>query len=173
MVNSKKVVPIIGVVLVIVVLFSVFGTPRYQSIKVKNEKFEGLESKLKAEVNTSTEIDIKELTNFDWDECYVFTPYCSSKEIYEKVGTEWTAYKTFIGFLMFHGIENEIVDDYQQLIVFKKDSKVILSERYSINQLPIIFKLDNYKFTSNNAKFIVTVAKQYDEGKIKELVLRK
>jgi len=56
--------------------------------------------------------------------------------------------------------------------VFKKDSKVILSAQYSLNQLPIIFKLDNYKFASSNADFIVSVAKQYDLGRIKELSLK-
>jgi hypothetical protein len=173
MVKYKKAVLITGLGLVIVILFFIFGTPKYQSLKVKYEKFEGLESKLKAEVNTNTEIDIKKLTDFEWDECYVFNPYYPSKQVYEKVGTEWTSFRTFIGFFIFHDIENETVNDNQYLIVFKKDSKVILSKVYSIIQLPIIFKMDNYKFTSNNAKFIVTVAKQYDDGNVKELVLRK
>ena len=57
-------------------------------------------------------------------------------------------------------------------MVFKKGNKVVLSRRYSINELPVIFKLDNYKFTSNKAKFLVTVAKQYDKDKIKELILK-
>ena len=116
-----------GVVLVITILFSIFGTPRYQSIKVKNENFIGLENKLKEAVNTNTEIDIKKLTDFDWDECYVFPPYYSAKQVYEDVGTEWTTCKTFIGFLMFHDIESQTMNDDQFIIVFKKDHKVILS----------------------------------------------
>lgn len=173
MVKEKKAVLISGVIIVISILFSIFGTPRYQSIKIKNEKFEGVESKLKVEVNRNTEIDINKLTDFDWDECYVFPPYYPSKQVYEKVGTEWTTYKTFIEFLMFHHIENQAFNEDQQLIVFKKDSKVILSEVYRLNTLPIIFKVDNYKFTSNNAKFMVIVAKQYDDDKIKELIIKK
>ena len=90
MLKSKKVVPIIGVVLVIAILFLIFGTPRYQSIKVINQNFAGLENKLKEAVNTNTEIDIKKLTDFDWDEWYVFPPYYSAKQVYEEVGTEWT-----------------------------------------------------------------------------------
>lgn len=169
---NKKVVLIIGAVLVIIILFSIFGTPRYQSIKVKNESFVTLENKLKEAIKTNTEIDINELTNFDWDECYVFTPYYPPKEVYEKVGTEWTTAKTYIGFLLIHDVENQTVNDDQYLIVFKKDNKVILSENYNLNQLPVIFKLDNYTFASNNAKFIVTDTKQYDENKIKELILK-
>lgn len=172
MLAKKKIVLIMGIVLVIAVLFLIFGTPRYQSIKVKNKNFASLESKLKEEVNTNTEINIKELTDFDWDECYVFTPYYPPKEIYEKVGAEWTTTKTYIEFLLFHNSENQTVNDDQYVIVLKKNSKVILSAQYSLNQLPIIFKLDNYKFASNNADFIVSVAKQYDLGRIKELSLK-
>jgi len=170
---NKKIVSIIGAVLVIIISFSIFGTLRYQFIKVKNESFVNLENKLKEVVNTNTEIDINELTDFEWDECYVFTPYYSPEAIYEKVGVEWTTTKTFIEFLLFHDVENQTVNDDQYMIVFKKDDKVILSAKYSLNQLPIIFKLDDYKIASNNAKFMVTVAKQYDEGKIKELILRR
>lgn len=173
MLKNKKLVLIVQVIFIITILFCIFGTPRYQSIKVKNESFVDLENKLKEAVNSSTEIDIKKLTGFDWDECYVFTPYYPSKAVYEKVGTEWTSHKTFIGFLMFHNMENETVNDDQYLIVFKKESKVILTARYSLDQLPVIFKLENNRFTSDNAKFIVSVPKQYDEGKIKELVFKK
>lgn len=170
---NKKIVSIIGSVLVVIISFFIFGTQRYQSIKVKNESFVNFENKLKEAVNTNTEIDINKLTSFDWDECYVFTPYYPPKAIYEKVGVEWTTTKTFIEFLLVHDSENQTINDDQYMIVFKKDNKVILSAKYSLNQLPVIFKLDNYKVASNNAKFMVTVVKQYDEGKIKELLLKK
>lgn len=172
MLGKKKMVFIMGIILVIAVLFLIFGTPRYQSIKVKNKNFASLKSKLKEAVNTNTEINIKELTDFDWDECYVFTSYYPPEVIYEKVGVEWTTTKTYIEFLLFHNSENQTVNDGQYVIVFKKDSKVILSAQYSLNQLPIIFKLDNYKFASSNADFIVSIAKQYDLGRIKELSLK-
>ncbi len=171
--KKKKVVPIIGVALVIVILFLIFGTPRYQSIKIKNKSFLGLENRLKQAVKANTEIDIEKLTDFAWDECFVFTPYYPPEVIYEKVGAEWTTTKTYIEFLIFHNMENQIVNDDQYVIVFKKDSKVVLSAKYSLNQLPVIFKLDNYKFASSNAKFIVSIAKQYDEDNIKELFLKK
>ena len=172
MIDNKIIVRIIGVVFIIIILFFTFGTPRYQSMKTKSEGFSDLETKLKEASTIKSEIDINKLTNFDWDECYVFTPYYPSKAVYEMVGTEWTTSKTFIGFLMSHSEENETVNDDQFLMVFKKANKVVLSKRYSLSELPVIFKLDNYKFTSNNAKFLVTVAKQYDEGKVKELILK-
>ena len=172
MINNKIIVRIIGVVfIIIIIVFFIFGTPRYQSMKTKSEGFSDLATKLKAST-TKSEIDMNKLTNFVWDECYVFTPYYPSKAVYEMVGTEWTTSKTFIGFLMSHSAENETVNDDQFLIVFKKANKVVLAKRYSLSELPVIFKLDNYKFTSNNAKFLVGAAKQYDEGKVKELVLK-
>ena len=102
----------------------------------------------------------------------MFNPYYPSKAAYEKVGTEWTTANTFIEFLMFHNSENETLNDDQFLIVFKKENTVVLVKRYSLNELPIVFKLDNNKFTSNNAKFSLVISKQYNEEKIKELVLK-
>lgn len=173
MLNKRKILMIVGVVLLIAILFLIFGTPRYQSIKLKNKDFGGLENKLKEAVNANTEIDISKLTEFDWDECYVFPPYYPSEAIYKKVGAEWTTTKTYVQFLLFHNIENQTVNDDQYIIMFKKDNKVVLSAKYSLNQLPIIFKLDNYKFVNNNAKFIVSVAEQYAGGKIRELDLKR
>ncbi|MFL0196286.1 hypothetical protein ACJDU8_12045 [Clostridium sp. WILCCON 0269] len=173
MLTRKKVIPFVSLVLLIGVLFLIIGTPGYQSIRIKNRDFVSLENKLKEVVNTNTKIDIKELSDFVWDECYVFNPYYPPEAIYKKVGTEWTTARTYIGYLLFHNMENKTVNDEQFIIVFKKSNKVILSAKYSLNQLPVIFKLDNYKFTSDNSKFIVSVAKQYDEGKIKELSLKK
>ncbi len=167
MIKNKKVVPIIGMIFIVTVLFCIFGTPRYQSMKAKDEGFSNLENKLKQVSITNSVIDISKLTNFDWDECYVFTPYYPPAEIYKKVGTEWTTAKTFIGFIMTHSAENEMLNDEDYLMVFKKGTKVVLSKQYSINELPVIFKLDNYKFTSNKAKFLVT-----NEGKVKRLVLK-
>ncbi|BCZ47180.1 hypothetical protein psyc5s11_32470 [Clostridium gelidum] len=172
MIERKKVVRNIVIVFMITLLFFIVGTPRYQSMKIKSEGFSDLENKLKETVFDNSEIDIKKLTNFDWDECYVFNPYYPSKEVYEKVGVEWTNTKTFIGFLMIHDVENETSNDDQFLIVFKKENKVVLAKIYSLNELPVILKLEDNKFTSSNAKFLVTVSKQYDEGKIKELVLK-
>ncbi|UZW14480.1 hypothetical protein OSC52_01150 [Clostridium pasteurianum] len=168
--KSKKIFPLIGITLII--LFFIFGTPRYQSVKISNESFIVLENKLKEASNTNSEININNLTSFSWDECYVFPPYYPQEMIYEKVGREWTSSETFIEFLMFHNIENQTVNDDQYLIVFKKDNNIVLSKIYDLDQLPVIFKLDKYKFKSNNANFLIKVSNQYDEGKIKELTLK-
>lgn len=170
MIKNKKPIVIIGIFLSMAILFLIFGTPGYQSMKVKNRSFTDTESNIKETCSKNATIDLKKLTNFDWDECYIFTPYYPSEKVYEKAGIEWTTCRTFIGFLMFHGMENETVNDDQYLIVFKKGSRVILSAKYSLSQLPVIFRLDNCRITANNSGFQVTTAKQYDKGKIKELI---
>ncbi|ERI92333.1 hypothetical protein HMPREF1982_02315 [Clostridiales bacterium oral taxon 876 str. F0540] len=170
--SKRKSLIIIGAVLIAAILFSIFGTPKYQSMKINNISSETLISKLNEAVSTNPDVDMNKLTDFKWDECYVFTPYYSSKQVYEKTGVEWTSYKTFIGFLMFHSTENETVNDDQYLIVFKKDNKVVLADKYSLSKLPIIFKLKDFRITRDNAKFKVTASKQYDGGKVKELVLK-
>jgi thermostable 8-oxoguanine DNA glycosylase len=49
---------------------------------------------------------------------------------------------------------------------------IYVNEKESKADYRSSFKLDNYRFTSSNAKFIVSAAKQYDESKIKELILK-
>jgi len=172
MLVRKKPLIIIGAVVIAAILFSIFGTPKYQSMKINIISSEILHSTLKEAVSTNSEVDISKLTDFKWDECYVFTPYYPSKQVYEKTGVEWTSYKTFIGFIMFHSAENETVNDDQYLMVFKKDNKVVLADKYSLSKMPIIFKLKDFRITRDNAKFTVTASKQYDGGKVKELVLK-
>lgn len=173
MINKRNAVSIIGAVLVIAMVFSVFGTPTYRAMKLNNENFHEIKNKLKEAVNKNTEVDIKKLTNFKWDECYVFTPYYAPEDIYKKVGVEWTTTKTYMGFLLFHDGENQTTNDDQRVMVFKAGRKVVLSFTYNLNELPVVFKLDNYKFSRGNSKFKVEVAKGYAEGKIKELTLVK
>ena len=172
MIIIKRIGQFIAVVFILTLLFFTFGTSRYQSMKTKGCSLVVFENKLKKASAENSEIDISKLTNFQWDECYVFTPYYPSKDIYKKVGTEWTTAKTYLGFLVSHNAENDTISDEDFLIVFKKGTKVVLANKYSINQLPVIFKLDNFKFTRKNAKFLVTSSKQYDKGKIKELILK-
>lgn len=169
---KKKEISIASAILIIGILFLIFGTPSYQSIRIKSADFIGFKDKLKEMVSRNNEVNIKELTDFDWDEGYVFTPYYPPQEIYNRVGTEWTTTKTYIGYLLFHNTENQTVNDDEYVIVFKKDSKVVLAANYSLNELLVIFKLDDYKFLRNNSKFTVTAAKQYEEGKIKELTVK-
>ncbi|WHH58334.1 hypothetical protein [Petroclostridium sp. X23] len=165
----KKTMMVIGIIFIIIFFF-IFGTPKYQSMKIKSEDFSDFAIKIKEASKTYSEIDIKKFINFNWDECYVFPPYYPPERVYEKTGTEWTEYKTFIGFLLFHDIEHESVDDSDYLIVFKKDSKVVLSQITSSDELSVIFRLDNFKFASSNAKFLVRDAEQYEGEKIKELI---
>lgn len=170
MIKNRKPAVIIGIFLSIIILFLIFGTPGYQSIKIKNKSFGDTENNIKEACSKNNTIDLKKLTNFDWDECYIFTPYYPSEKVYEKTGTEWTTYRTYIGFLMFHGMENETVSDDQYLIVFKKDSRVILSAKYSLSQLPVIFRPDGCRIIVNNSRFQVTSSKQYNDSRVKELI---
>lgn len=169
----RKIIKIALVIFILILLFLIFGTPKYQSMKIKGIRFEETQNILKEDINTEAEVNISKLTNFQWDECYVFHPYYPSEEVYKKVGVEWTRCKTYLGYLIFHEVENETVNDDQYLIVFKKDNKVILSEIYDLNKLPVIFKLTDFKFTKDNGVFTVNNAKGYKEGKIKELIMKK
>lgn len=169
----RKNVKCILAVLTLILLFLIFGTPKYQSMKIKSRSFVEVENGIKEAVSISSEVDISKLINFQWDDCYVFHAYYPSEEVYKKVGREWTKCETYLGYLIFHRIENETVNDDQYLVVFKKDNKVILSEIYSLNELPVIFKIEDFKFTRDKGVFTVNSSKGFADGKIKELILKK
>ena len=58
----------------------------YNSHKVK-EDIE-LKNEVIKVVQSSKEIDFSKVTNFEWDEIYLFTPYTDSKEILKKDGVK-------------------------------------------------------------------------------------
>lgn len=143
-------------------LFLIFGTPSYQSIKIKAANDNFFKKEIVELSSSNKEIDIKECTDFQWDEFYVFPPYYPNENIFKDVGVKWTERRTYLGYLLFRDMEYEAVSEEQFLIVFKKDDKVILSKIYTTNKIPIIFKdsLNTYaplKVNVKKSKFIVNV----------------
>lgn len=61
---------------------------------------------------TSEMVILSDITPFEWDTVYRFTPYMSKEKIYETVGYRWD----YI---------SETVDEAMDQIVFMKDGKVV------------------------------------------------
>lgn len=167
--KKKRVLIIAGSLFVVFLLFFIFGTPEYREMKIKNEDFSTLETRLKDACTTKDVVNIAEEANFSWDECYVFPPYYPSEEVYKSVGKEWTSAKTFIEYVMFHNMENEVHSEGQYLIVFKSNGKVVLSTIYNLRDMPIVFNLKDNKFTKDKAKFSIKSSDKYGVSEVKEL----
>lgn len=104
--NFKKIVKFTPFILIIMVLIKILS----QDIWEKNE------SLLKEEVlaiqeNVKT-INLLDITPFEWDLIYSFSPYTSKEEIYKTVGYKWAGVKT-------------TVSEGMGQIIFMKDSKVV------------------------------------------------
>ena len=73
-------------VLALTILIGYIWWEYYNSHKVK-EDIE-LKNEVIKVVQSSKEIDFSKVTNFEWDEIYLFTPYTDSKEILKKDGVK-------------------------------------------------------------------------------------
>lgn len=114
------------------------------------------EKKLKENIlsikDVNNEIDLLDVTPFQWDELYSFAPYMPKEKIYEVVGYKWDDI-------------SETVSEGMNQIVFLKDGKVVCYVYgYSSNNVyGISFDKDHYKqgvlkFNSkDNLKFKVKV----------------
>ncbi len=83
-------------------------------------------------------INLQDVTPFEWDEVYSFTPYAPKEDIYETVGYKWDAI-------------SETVNEGMNQIVFLKDGKVVcyLYGYPENNGYGISFESNNDKGTSN------------------------
>lgn len=82
--KKKSIVMIL--VLALAILIGYIWWEYYNSHKVK-EDIE-LKNEVIKVVQSSKEIDFSKVTNFEWDEIYLFTPYTDSKEILKKDGVK-------------------------------------------------------------------------------------
>ncbi len=82
--KKKSIVMIL--VLALTILIGYIWWEYYNSHKVK-EDIE-LKNEVIKVVQSSKEIDFSKVTNFEWDEIYLFTPYTDSKEILKKDGVK-------------------------------------------------------------------------------------
>ena len=82
--KKKSIVMIL--VLALTILIGYIWWEYYNSLKVKEDT--ELKNEVIKVVQSSKEIDFSKVTNFEWDEIYLFTPYTDSKEILKKDGVK-------------------------------------------------------------------------------------
>ncbi|MCS0542598.1 hypothetical protein NXY55_21740, partial [Aeromonas veronii] len=99
----KKTIVLVGIIVVLFVLFK----------KDLWEKNEGLLQEEVKSIQQSVEtINLKEVTPFQWDKVYSFSPYTPKDTIYETVGYKWDRIQ-------------ETVNEGMNQIVFVKAGEVV------------------------------------------------
>ena len=106
MTSKKKIVLLVGLILVVTASWTLFHTYIW-------EKNEELLKKEILQMDTTVEmVNLSELTPFEWDKLYSFTPYTPRESIYETVGYKWDSI-------------SETVSEGMNQLVFMKDEKVV------------------------------------------------
>lgn len=87
-------------------------------------------------------INLLDITSFDWDVAYSFTPYTTKKMIYDTVGYKWDNI-------------NETVNEGMNQIVFMKEEKVVcyIFGYPATNGYGISFHGEDYKNGANILEF--------------------
>lgn len=79
------------------------------------------------------QVNIQELTEFEWDSLYIFSPYTSKKEIEEVIGFES------------ENIVDNMVDESTTYLLFVKDNTVVANVYGSTNSLGYTFDFGEYE----------------------------
>lgn len=108
--KSKKIVIIISIIVAIIAIYiaSTFLYSYYQKIS--------FEKALTQAIAKNNEINLNDITSFEWDNFYIFLPYTTTEYINKMLGYNWLR-RELLG----------LQYDENQLLVFTKDKKVVMS----------------------------------------------
>lgn len=99
----KKTIVLVGIIVILIILFK-------KDLWEKNEDL--LQEEVKSIQQSVETINLKEVTPFEWDKVYSFSPYTPKETIYETVGYKWDRIQ-------------ETVNEGMNQIVFVKDGEVV------------------------------------------------
>lgn len=124
----KRVMLVILSLIVIILLVNILK----KDIWDKNADL--LKEKVLSIDETRVNVNLSEITPFDWDTVYTFSPYTSTQNIYNTVGYKWDTI-------------SETVNEGMNQIVFMKDGKVVCYiYGYPVNNgYGISFRDEEYK----------------------------
>lgn len=155
--KSKKNLVFLSIAIVFVVLF-LFSYVPFLKIKVNNKHTAGFEQKLQEVMMRKEVFDMKDVTDFEWDQMYVFYPYTSRKQMEETVGKKWTT-GSYPGYLLERTqLGNYPIDDESfNKLVFVRGEEVVLDvtlyrSEGDFTKITEIIDKDNSRFsvTENN-----------------------
>lgn len=100
----------------------------YTTIKVSNRHADQFHQDLIDVMKQTTELNMTDLTRFEWDKMIVFYPYTSREEMITKVGRDWTTY-SYPGYYLYQKTRFDdypLSDESLNKVVFIKGEKVVL-----------------------------------------------
>lgn len=151
MFKSKKNSIFTITLLMILGIIVLFG---YYKINKVEEDIE-LKKKIIKIADKEEEVNFQEITDFDWDSIYIFTPYSDPKNVFKENKVK-----------NYNNLFNINHNDGINMIAFVNKNKLV--KYVEINRLDFEFEhIENYKVSKNDAIFNVIV----DNGS--KLVLKK
>lgn len=140
----KKIIIIVTIIVIIIIaaISTIFFATK--SSRVVMEQNEELKNKMESVVLTKKEINISKITNFNWDEMYIITPYGNPKDILTKENVHWKEIDKSI----------EVKDDIS-LIIFLNDRNIVSYFNYPRQKGDFKF-IKSRKFTKSSAVFKIT-----------------
>lgn len=151
MFKSKKNITVTIVSLIILGIIILFG---YYKVNKIEEDIE-LKKRIVKMIDKSEEVNFQEITDFDWDNIYIFTPYSDPKNIFKEDKIK--------NYNISFNIEHL---DTINMIAFVNQNKLV--KFVEINRSDFEFeKIENYKVSKSDAIFNVI----FDGGS--KLVLKK
>lgn len=129
--------------LVLLILFSSCGIGIKEDLDFKIKLETSI--KLKMETEADSIISIYNITTFEWEEMYIFTPYTGIDSINSRLGFTWYgAKKTHI-----------YQDDGINLLVFVKDERVVSYSRFPRDLGDFIKVESSGPFTKDQSIFVI------------------
>lgn len=150
----KKKSIIMVLALALTILIGYIGLNYYNSHRVKEDV--ELKNEIIKVVQSSEEVDFSKVTNFEWNELYLFTPYTNSKEVLKQDGVKGydsklnMEYNDGINIIAF--VNSKKITTYVAISRLDFDFESI--ENYKISKDKAIFKIDN-----DDGDFILSLKK--------------
>ena len=128
--------------LIVLVFSSCFGQERdYEKLFLSN-----LEAIISSQTEQEVVIDISKITDFEWEELFVFRPYTTGNQINESLGIKWS-----------DETKSSVVEsESYSLFVFMDKGKVVLDIFVPRSISKDFGFLEQIKFSKSDAKFIST-----------------
>ena len=132
---------LIAVLLAILIPFTI-SYLNYTKLNVSDQYADEFRGKLFKTIYKQKPFTMDEVTNFAWDQMYVFGPYLPQEHMQQVTGSTWTNNRTYVGYLLGGlGMDDfPLLDESYHKLVFVNQEKVVLDitlERYTVDFLSI------------------------------------
>ncbi len=131
--------------LYVVGILLLLGWLALSAIKVRGKVF-AWKFPSQLSLTNGSKVDFSQITNFDWEQVFIFCPYPQPAEIEKALGFKWSS----------SSVSEIRVQDWGNLIVFTSAGRVVASTMLGLGAADFPPDACRRAWSRENAKFIVT-----------------